>query len=72
MGKASEKENASVSESALTACGPPSWNQNPTHLTYDHEIRLDLRFSTKFLMGIEVGREAINRFRARGVVSGFC
>jgi len=41
-------------------------------MSYDNEIRLDLRFSMKFLMGVGVGREAINRFKARGVFSGFC
>ena len=39
---------------------------------YGNEIRLDLRFSMKFLMGVGVAREAINRCKARGVFSGFC
>ena len=43
-----------------------------SRVSYDPEIRLDLIFSTKFLMGIEVRRDAINRFRARGTFSGFC
>jgi integrase/recombinase XerD len=40
--------------------------------TYDDEIRLDLRFWMKFLMGIGLGRLPINRFNTRGTLSGFC
>jgi hypothetical protein len=50
----------------------PLSSSHPSDPTYDNEIRLDLRFSMKFLMGVGVAREAINRRKARGVFSGFC